>query len=457
MKKFFRVLFPLLLSSLFLGGCSEQQSFLPDVFSGPTVSQDEQNSEDESSVSIYVETRADYIARIDGYERKYYVRKLSDHQLKYFSIIYDQVKNFQTNIDFGANIQADDLDLLLYLLNYDCPELIQINGDYAPKYVNEAHTIVSGVVLSASMDSEFYTAAVHKLNSTAQSIEKKLEDKTDAEREKFVYDYIFNNTVYNEVSSHAGSVYGVLVEHKGRCEGMSKAFMWMMNRLGYECICVVGKPLWQNESVFDTHCWNIVRLDDQYYHVDITADNINLTAPNNNPPTYGFYNVCDDFIYTSRTPEKIFDEMGIPECTDNTKDYHKRHRLYIPKKETEQEVKTAFYQILTDRTVNDEIHNIPIKLEDKDNYDALVEKYNQYLHDYLIEHYTEPYEYTVFSNNISQTVIVNAVLQNPPPEPSSSSDSLSSPEDSASELPQEQSSSDEETETVSAEDTVETS
>ena len=125
-----------------------------------------------------------------------------------------------------------------------------------------------------------------KLITFFGKLKKDTEGKTDYEKEKYVYDLIFRDCVYDEVAENAGSAYGALIECRGRCEGISKSFMWCMRELNFECLTVVGKPTWDSEAVYSNHSWNILKLDGDFYHVDIATDNLQSDTEKNNPPLY---------------------------------------------------------------------------------------------------------------------------------------------------------------------------
>ncbi|MCT4595193.1 MAG: hypothetical protein N4A57_13125 [Anaeromicrobium sp.] len=95
------------------------------------------------------------------------------------------------------------------------------------------------------------------------------EDMTDFEKIIAVHDYIINNTRYDYEGFKSGKIphwehtaYGPLVKKVGVCDGYSKAFMLILKKLGMECISVKG----------DNHAWTMVKLEDKYYHVDLTFD-----------------------------------------------------------------------------------------------------------------------------------------------------------------------------------------
>ena len=370
----------------------------------------------ESVVEVSQETREDYISRINKYYTKYFVQKLDDNMLKYFSIIYSNAENFQADVDFGTEIQSKDLDIMMYLLNYDCPELIHTAGEYIPKYVDEEHTRVSGVKLVFIMNREQRDSAQKKLDVFMEDLIKKIGSKADLEREKYVYDYLFNNTVYDDKDTYSGSIYGTIINHKARCEGLCKSFMWCMRNLGNKCLCVSGTPKWENDSEFSSHSWNIVQIKNKFYHLDITIDNMNTDEPGKNPPTYGFFNVSDKEALESRSIDDVYVNLGIPECNDESINYHKMNGLYVNKTD---DIKTPFTNILLKNFKNGILDNLSVKFESSENYDELAEKIDDIISDFLRSNTETNYHYKIYYNDLTRTIILHAA----PSESSGSSES----------------------------------
>ncbi|MBQ9082750.1 MAG: hypothetical protein IJY28_04535 [Clostridia bacterium] len=88
---------------------------------------------------------------------------------------------------------------------------------------------------------------------------------------------IYDHRCHDEVRSNSAAIptdpiphlgYGPLVEKRGICSGLAWAFKHMMDAARIECICVTGY-LKSDRSV--GHMWNMVKLDNQYYHVDLAV------------------------------------------------------------------------------------------------------------------------------------------------------------------------------------------
>lgn len=125
------------------------------------------------------------------------------------------------------------------------------------------------------------------------------EDMTPYQQELAIHDYITNHCSYDEeASSQApdaspdpdnGNPYGLLVKGVGICSGYSSTFQLFMDLLEIECITVPGR------SGAQKHSWNMVRLDGEWYCVDVTWDD-----PVGGDPRHRFFNVTSQFLRSNR-------------------------------------------------------------------------------------------------------------------------------------------------------------
>lgn len=84
---------------------------------------------------------------------------------------------------------------------------------------------------------------------------------TDYEKILFVNDYLCVNYRYdNDYIIH--DAYTFFKEGKGVCSSYTFAFMAIMDELGLRCDSVPSEEM--------DHIWNLVELDDKWYHVDVT-------------------------------------------------------------------------------------------------------------------------------------------------------------------------------------------
>lgn len=98
------------------------------------------------------------------------------------------------------------------------------------------------------------------------------EDMTPYEKEKAVYDWMTTELTYDtgvlqvipQTNEDCDNPYGVLKYHNAVCVGYATTFRLFLQMLDMECMVVHNHDLY--------HSWNLVKLDDDWYHVDVYSD-----------------------------------------------------------------------------------------------------------------------------------------------------------------------------------------
>lgn len=120
------------------------------------------------------------------------------------------------------------------------------------------------------------------------------------------------------------SVYGVFVEKKAVCAGYAKAFQYIANRLGIECSYVVGRC--RNGEL---HAWNIIKLEGEYYYVDVTwgdQTNTDQKQSGRSDVSYDYFCITTEELLRSRN---IQNAEQFPECKATNCNYFHRSKLYF--------------------------------------------------------------------------------------------------------------------------------
>ncbi|KAJ53139.1 hypothetical protein BD780_001433 [Clostridium tetanomorphum] len=115
---------------------------------------------------------------------------------------------------------------------------------------------------------------------------------SELEKEYAIHDYIVKNTVYDYDNFVKGTVpkeeyypYGILLKKKGVCNGYALTMKMLLNKAKIECERVEGT------TVDGEHAWNIVKINNNYYHVDATWDD---SLPDNKENvSYKYFNMTD--------------------------------------------------------------------------------------------------------------------------------------------------------------------
>jgi len=154
------------------------------------------------------------------------------------------------------------------------------------------------------------------LDACADVIEELItEDMSDYRKELTIHDWIIKWADYDKGAlSNAPDAkpdpdndnpYGLLIQKKAICRGFTSTFQLFMDMLDVECISVDGS------SVNGEHAWNMVRLDGEWYCVDVTWNNpVNLIKTE--AVTHKYFNVPSEFM---RTTGHEWEEDLTPEAT----------------------------------------------------------------------------------------------------------------------------------------------
>ena len=122
-----------------------------------------------------------------------------------------------------------------------------------------------------------YEAAIDSIVAGAATVEEGKD--RNAEMVKYVHDYIVDHTSYRLenkcAEGNAGFIrtaYGSIVKGEAVCEGYSRAFKAVMDRLGIPCVLVYGVYM-HDKNTPEEHMWCEVQLNDgKWYAVDATMD-----------------------------------------------------------------------------------------------------------------------------------------------------------------------------------------
>ena len=131
-------------------------------------------------------------------------------------------------------------------------------------------------------------------------------DMSEYDKVKAIHDYIILTTEFdienlnnNSISDESYSAKGALINHLAVCQGYAEAFKLIMTELGIGCHIITGYA--DNEL----HAWNIVRIDNEWYQVDVTWDD---PVPDKNSEetsqlVYTYFLLTDEVMYQDHTPD----------------------------------------------------------------------------------------------------------------------------------------------------------
>lgn len=260
---------------------------------------------------------------IENFENRYYISKLKGDELEDLLALYQSYLDCESDCKLPCPIDSDQLHVLMVYLNYECPELVMYSSDdYTFYYLDSTKTLIKSIELPILCDkatAENYLAAV---NAKIDTLLQKTEGMTDYQKELYFYEYLINNNSYVLDSRNCASPYGVLIEGKGRCEGIAKTMKLCMERCGIDCVCIRGL---KSGIAFGAHVWNSVKINGKYYDIDVTMDDIDKNSDGTIgqfPVPYGLVNVSSTFERSRYEIDAANLRYGIPGTDSMEMSYH---------------------------------------------------------------------------------------------------------------------------------------
>lgn len=126
------------------------------------------------------------------------------------------------------------------------------------------------------------------VNNSVEHIVEKCAGKSIIEAERIIHDYLVEISEYKDLEApYSHEMPGVLLYGIGVCEGISKAFKYLCDKLGIQSGIIVGNVKGEDTA----HAWNQICIEGDWYNIDVTFDmNLSRSAGD---LRYDYFNVSD--------------------------------------------------------------------------------------------------------------------------------------------------------------------
>lgn len=247
------------------------------------------------------------------YTSLYYYNQLTDEQKYQYVKIDQEIQRLTPSIHFGfvKNTEVkSDVSVVLAAIYNDRPEYYYLPQDYNVKSIKVGPIEYTILKLNYTVrDKREKEKKDLELNQIIEQLlyEAIHEQMSDYEKELALHDALIEKVSYysfediEKIPVDKHTAYGALVNNSAVCDGISKAYQLLLKEAGVESIMVTGKI---GEIA---HAWNIVKIDDEYYHVDPTSDAIDIN--NKKQVMHRYFNLSDKELDKTHTLDKDFTIM----------------------------------------------------------------------------------------------------------------------------------------------------
>ncbi len=213
--------------------------------------------------------------RIDGFEKAKHA--LPQKLQADYDLLDEAVYRLEDEVKF-RNLHQDDVRKLVEYYKADHPEVFWLDAEYGYAF-NTVTQKISSVQLNytylqgeekqkISFEREQVEGMSRQLKEQSEKILSGISSAmSDYDKIKYFHDYLAGSVAYDTSADFQHTAYGALVEKRAVCDGLSGAFQYLCQKAGIEARIVYGSS---SDGV--SHAWNVVRLGEDYYHLDITWD-----------------------------------------------------------------------------------------------------------------------------------------------------------------------------------------
>ena len=256
---------------------------------------------------------------------EYYYNNLPEGLHEIYREMYVHIMMNEDSGDIMSKVNADDFWKAYYAILADHPEIFWVGSSAQIKESGLTKEVVS-YSFETTVPTEARASMKENLEAAADGCIMQISaDATDYQKIKYVYEYLIDTVEYSSGSADSQNIQSALLYRASVCAGYSKAFQYILNRMGLFCTYVTG-------TIKDggDHGWNMVRIGGNYYYVDVTwgdpvfanrMDHIDSGQTKN----YNYLCCTEYDLFKTHVPS---DAIPLPSCTSDDYNYYKLNGFY---------------------------------------------------------------------------------------------------------------------------------
>lgn len=226
----------------------------------------------------------------------YYAMLEPDLQ-KLYRQIYANAQKLNTSFVPVVEASVNQVKTAFEAVYNDHPEMFWLEAGYSCKYLGSGQCVE--LLLKYNDTADYLEQAKEQFQQRAEMVLSGARTQGNSfEQEKYVHDALMEMVQYDKGAAMNQSAYSALALERSVCSGYARAFQYLMQQLGVPCYYCTGT------SGVD-HAWNIIKLDQTYYNVDVTWDDTE-------PATYDYFNKSDEEF--ARTHVRTSLSVYLPAC-----------------------------------------------------------------------------------------------------------------------------------------------
>lgn len=312
-------------------------------------------------------------------EERYAFSTLTKEEQNLYAEIYETLIQNETDTPLST-LDTKQLEKVFQCVLSDHPEIFYVDGYTSIRHMRDGEIEALSFSGSYLYNREEIKDRQEKIEAYTEAILADAPVTIDEyEKVKYVYEYLIEHTEYRLGAPDHQNICSVFLSKESVCQGYAKATQYLLQKMGISCVLVTGTV-----KTGETHAWNLVRINGEYYYVDTTWGDASYVMQEKNAgyegrlPTINYEYLCipDKQLYkTHRTDDKI----PMPVCDSMTANYYVREGAYFTGADVEK------LRALFEKAYEKGNEYVTLKCADSQTYDAFMEEliYRQKVFDYM--------------------------------------------------------------------------
>lgn len=279
-----------------------------------------------------------YRADITKYILHYYTDYTNHIVTNEYALKKDYI-NYQITNDFNPKNKKELINVLYTILDSGINKFSFYPDNSYTEYENDLNDLINGSALTAmnnyvhpfnsfskfniaannygiitiSIDKTYNSLEIAAINTKLDLIMNTMKSKNTMDEIRNFHDYIIKTSKYDEKEAEiiknnidknlsSNKAYNVLINGMGLCGGYTDTMAIFLNRIGVDNFKVAN----------ETHTWNVVKLNDQIYHLDVTWDDP-VTSTGTDMLIYDYFMITTDELKNNDTLKHNYDTNTYPE------------------------------------------------------------------------------------------------------------------------------------------------
>lgn len=279
----------------------------------------------------------------------YYFNTLNDEQKKIYTAIANSVRKYDNEFavrDYVAGDKeafAKEVSIAIEAFINDHPEVFYLQSQYSSYVLSGFKGNIGYVKLNYTEENiEAVNEKILLMKEKINEYVSEVEGLTEYEKEIKIHDKLAYSVTYSDLDELPRKYHtaeGTLIENIGVCDGFTKALQLIYDKAGIESIIVLGT------LDGNPHAWNLVKIEYNWYNVDITSSRSILSETG--VINHAYFNLTNQKMKRIAT----FDNEELIPKTDSTKyDFYEYNNYIINAEQDITQQMRSIHSSFTDKS-----------------------------------------------------------------------------------------------------------